>query len=135
MTIRFEKAEGVLGGDFIYERKSSSLANPVVAGASNTLLLQWVKSAARGDALLIAVGTDQHDNSIYTWIVDGVTLPISGSARVGSIHDPFVFPDPVRVQSSVALYITNNNSVAYPNNGLDPSDQIPYEGVMVARWA
>lgn len=135
MTIKFEKAEGVIGGDFIYERKSSSLASPITAASSNNLLMAWIKPPTRGDALLIAVGTDQHDNSVYTWVVDGTTLPISGAARVGSIHDPFVFPDPIRVQTSVILYITNNNTVAYPNNGLDPSDQIPYEGVMVARWA
>jgi len=135
MTIKFEKSEGVIGGDFIYERKSSSLANPIAASTSNNLLLAWIKPPTRGDALLIAAGTDQHDNSVYTWVVDGTTLPISGAARVGSIHDPFVFPDPIRVQTSVLLYITNNNTVAYPNNGLDPSDQIPYEGVLVARWA
>lgn len=135
MTIRFEKSEGVVGGDFIYERKSSTLVNPVPANTTNFLLLSWTKSLTRGDALLTAVGTDQHDNSIYTWVVDGVTLPISGAARVGSVHDPFIFPDPVRVKASVILYVTNNNAVAYPNNGLNPSDQMPYEGVMIARWA
>lgn len=135
MTIRFEKSEGVVGGDFVYERRSSSLANPVPAATSRYMLLSWAKPLTRGDALLTAVGTDQHDNSVYTWVVDGVTLPISGSARVGSIHEPFVFPNPVRVKASVLLYITNNNAVAYPNNGLDPADQMPYEGVMIARWA
>jgi hypothetical protein len=135
MAIKIGKLEGVVGGDFIYERKSSSLSSPVPANTTNYLLLLWIKPLTRGDALLTAVGTDQHDNSIYTWVVDGVTLPISGSARVGSIHDPFVFPDPIRVQSSVILYITNKNGVAYPNNGLELSDSIPYEGVMIARWA
>ena len=135
MTIRFGKSEGVIGGDFLYERKSSSLANPVPPGAAKYILLSWSKPLTRGDALLTAVGTDQHDNSVYTWVVDGVTLPISGAARVGSIHDPFKFPDPIRVKSSVMLFIANNNAVAYPNNGLNPSDQIPYEGVMIARWA
>ena len=135
MAIRLEKSEGVVGGDFIYERKSSTLANPVPANTTNHPLLTWTKSLTSGDALLTAVGTDQHDNSIYTWVVDGVTLPISGAARVGSVHDPFIFPDPVRVKASVILYVTNNNAVAYPNNGLNPSDQMPYEGVMIARWA
>jgi hypothetical protein len=135
MAIRFEKSEGIADGDFIYERKSSTLANPVPASASRYLLLSWSKPLTRGDALLTAVGTDQHDNSAYTWVVDGITLPISGVARVGSVHSPFVFPDPIRVKTNVILYVTNNNLVAYPNNGLDPSDQIPYEGVMIARWA
>ena len=135
MTIRFGKSEGVVGGDFIYERRASSLAFPVPPVTTNFLLLSWAKPLTRGDALLTAVGTDQHDNSSYTWVVDGTTLPISGSARVGSIYDPFIFPDAVRVKSSVVLYVTNNNAVPYPNNGLNPSDQIPYEGVMIARWA
>jgi len=135
MAIRFEKSEGVVGGDFVYERKASSLSNPVPPSTTNYMLLSWAKPLTRGDALLTAVGTDQHDNSSYTWVVDGVTLPISGSARVGSIHDPFVFPTPIRFKMSVLLYVTNNNTVAYPNNGLDPADQMPYEGVMIARWA
>jgi len=135
MSIKIGKAEGVVNGDFIYERKSSSLSNPVPANATRYLLLSWSKPLNRGDALITAVGSDQHDNSIYTWVVDGVTLPISGSARVGSIFAPFILPDPIRVKSNVLLYITNNNAVPYPNNGLDPADQMPYEGVMIARWA
>jgi hypothetical protein len=135
MTIHFGKAEGVVGGDFIYERKASTMAFPVPPNTTNYILISWAKPLTRGDALITAIGTDQHDNSSYTWVVDGVTLPVSGTARAGSIFEPFVFPNPVRVKSSVVLYVTNNNAVAYPNNGLNPSDQIPYEGVMIARWA
>ncbi len=135
MTIRFEKSESIPNGDFVYERRSSTLANPVPANTTNYLLLTYAKPLTRGDLLLTAVGTDQHDNSIYTWVVDGVTLPISGAARAGSIFQPFVLPDPVRVKTNVILYVTNNNGVAYPNNGLDPADQMPYECVMIARWA
>lgn len=135
MGIVFQKSQSVTGSDLVYERSSSSLANPVLGGATDHALLSWVKSPSRGDALLLAVGTDQHDNSSYKWVVDGVELPINGSARVGSITEPFYFPTPIRVKSSVILYVTNNNSVAYPNSGLDPANQVPYECVMIARWA
>lgn len=135
MSITFEKGAGSLGGELIYERVASTLADPIIAGAQNKKLIMWKKPATRGDALLVAVGTDQHDNSSYRWVVDGVALPISGASRVGSVTDPFYFPVPLRIRFSVFLYITNNNLVAYPNNGLDPANQIPYEGVMIARWA
>jgi hypothetical protein len=135
MTIKIGNAVGVQNGDFIYERRSSTLANPVPANTTSYLLLAWSKSLTRGDALITAIGTDQHDNSVYTWVVDGVTLPVSGAARVGSIFQPFILPDPIRVKTNVLLYVTNNNAVAYPNNGLDPADQMPYECVMIARWA
>ena len=135
MTITFSKISSQNGSDLIYERSSSSLANPVAANASGNILLSWTKTTTKGDALILAVGTDQHDNAVYTWKFDGVTLPISGSARAGSLNNPFVFPQPIRVKSNVILYVTNNNSVAYPNNGLDPSDQIPFEGMFIGRWA
>ena len=120
--------------DMIYERASSTLSDPVLAGAQNRVLLSWRKDPTHGDALLMAVGSDQHDNSIYTWIVDGVTLPISGASRVGSIAHPFYFPSIMRVHVSVLVLVSNNNLVAYPNNGLNPTDQIPYEALMIARW-
>jgi hypothetical protein len=135
MTITFGKSTGIIAGDLIYERAASSLALPVNPAEQNHLTISWIKPVTRGDALLLGVGTDQHDNSLYSWVVDGVVLPISGAVRVGSVTDPFYFPVPIRVKSSVLLYITNNNAVAYPNNGIDPADQIPYEGVMVAQWA
>ncbi|HPE06176.1 MAG TPA: hypothetical protein PLW50_00445 [Smithellaceae bacterium] len=135
MTISFQSTKGVLNGDFVYERAASTLAVPVKAAAQNYLLLSYAKPTTRGDLLLTALGTDQHDNSLYTWKVDGVTLPISGSARVGSIHSPFQLPIPIRVKTNVQLYVTNNNAVAYPNNGLEPSDAMPYEGVFIGQWA
>lgn len=135
MTITFGKSTGIVAGDLIYERFASSLANPVTAGEQNRVLISWVKTTTRGDALILALGTDQHDNSLYSWVVDGVPLSTSGAVRVGSVTDPFYFPVPIRVKSSVMLYVTNNNGVAYPNAGLDPANQIPYEGVMIAQWA
>ena len=98
------------------------------------ILLQWVKDPTRGDMILLGVGTDQHDNSYYTWTVDGNVLPISGTSRVGSITNPFYFPIPIRVQSSIVLTVTNNNTVAYPNNGIDPTSQVPYECVFIGKW-
>jgi hypothetical protein len=135
MAILFEKSTGIIGGDLIYERVASSLADPIDPGDQNRLLLSWVKPQTRGDALLLGLGSDQHDNSIYTWVVDGVTLPVSGASRVGSVVEPFYFPSPIRIKSSVSLYVTNNNAVAYPNSGLSPESAIPYEGVIIGKWA
>jgi hypothetical protein len=135
MTITFGQSTGIIAGDLIYERVASSLASPVNAGEQNRLLVSWIKPQTRGDAMLLGVGTDQHDNSLYSWVVDGVVLPISGAVRVGTVTEPFYFPLPIRVKVSVQLYVTNNNGVAYPNGGLDPANQIPYEGVMLAKWA
>lgn len=135
MSVSFEKATSIIGSDLIYERVASSFADPVNPGVQDKVLMAWVKSPTRGDALILAIGTDQHDNSYYKWVVDGVVLPISGSARAGSISEPFILPTPIRVKRSVILYITNSNGVAYPNNGLDPANIQPYECVMIGRWA
>ena len=130
MTITMSTPRGIDPQNFIYVRNASTLAIPVVAGAQNYVLISWVKPPTQGNALIESIGTDQHDNSIYTWVIDGNTMPFSGAARVGSIQNPYVFQDPVICQNSVFLYITNNNLIAYPNNGVDPADAIPYRGVI-----
>jgi hypothetical protein len=135
MTISYSAPRGIDPENFIYVRNASTLAIPIVAGAQNYTLISWVKDPSQGNALIEAIGTDQHDNSIYTWVIDGTTMPFSGSARVGSIQQPYEFLDPIICQQSVLLYITNNNSIAYPNNGVDPADAIPYEGLFTGRWA
>ena len=134
MAITFSSSPGILAGDLVYERASSSLASPIAPGAQDTILLNWAKDPTRGNMLLLGLGSDQHDNSYYRWLVDGVELPISGASRVGTITNPFYFPTPIRVQSSVILMITNNNAVAYPNNGLDPASQVPYECAFIGKW-
>jgi hypothetical protein len=124
----------ILPSDMIYERTASTLGAPVPAGSKLYQLFSWSKSPTRGNVLLLGLGNDQHDNSYYQWVVDGTILPISGAARVGSITQPYIFPIPIIVKSSVQLYVTNSNAVNYPNNGLDPASQVPYECVMIARW-
>ena len=136
MTITMSTPRGIDPQNFIYVRNASTLAIPVVAGDSELRShLVGKTSAIQGNALIESIGTDQHDNSIYTWVIDGNTMPFSGAARVGSIQNPYVFQDPVICQNSVFLYITNNNLIAYPNNGVDPADAIPYEGLFTGRWA
>jgi len=125
---------GYKSSDLVYERVASTLAAPVPAGASDYVLINWTVPNTRKGILLTSVGTDQHDNTRYTWVVDGVILPISGSARAGSILQPYVFGSPIRVVSSIVLRITNNNAVAYPNPGNHPSDSVPYEGVFSGWW-
>jgi len=135
MTISMSTPRGVDPENFIYVRNASTLANPVIAGAQNYVIISWVKDPSQGNALIESMGTDQHDNSLYTWVIDGTTMPFSGAARVGSIAEPYVFKDPIICQQLVLLYITNNNAIAYPNNGADPADLIPYEGIFTGRWA
>jgi len=79
---------GYKSSDLVYERVASTLAAPVPAGASDYVLINWTVPNTRKGILLTSVGTDQHDNTRYTWVVDGVILPISGSARAGSILQP-----------------------------------------------
>jgi len=119
----------------VYYRQASTLASPVPASTSNFILINWQMPTNHDLMLLYAVGSDQHANSVYNWVVDGITLPISGTAKPGGIYDPLIFPEPLRVTQSVILYVTNNNASAYPNSGILPGDQIPYEGVMIGRWA
>lgn len=125
---------GMPPSSFVYERRSSSIASPVPATTSNYELLRWVVPTGRDHFLLYGLGTDQHLDSDYKWIVDGVELPINGAARVGTPEEPYVFPEPIYVSGSVILYITNDNAVAYPNAGVLPDDEYPYECMIYGRF-
>jgi len=126
---------GIDPRDFVYERRASTLEKPVPANAKNYPLIDWNEPERTGRVFyLCAIGSDQHDNSYYHWIVDEVELPVSGEARVGGIYDPLVFPKPIKVRKGIKLLIDNNNSVPYPNDGSEPSDPIPYEGVFIGFW-
>lgn len=121
--------------NFVYERKSSSLAVPVPANTTGYKLIDWTNPNYPTKQLILeAIGTDQHDNSVYTWIIDGTVLETSGPARVGSVTKPFEFKSEIRVSNSVVLTIDNNNGVGYPNAGINPIDATPYEAVFIGRW-
>jgi hypothetical protein len=126
--------DGIPPNNFVYERRSSTLASPIAAGTSGNVLLRWVIPSNRHHLLLYGIGTDQHLNSTYTWTVDGVELPISGVARVGTPERPYMFPEPIYVSGAVVLYITNANAVGYPNAGTNPDDEYPYECLIVGRY-
>lgn len=122
--------------DIVYIREASSLSSPVSAGAIDYVLIDWVNPNYPSRSLHITeLGTDQHDNSVYKWMIDGYNLPLSGRAAAGTIMKPFVFKDPIVVLESIQLLITNNNGVDYPNSsGSGLLDKIPYEGVVVGNW-
>lgn len=120
--------------DLVYRRVSSTYDEPVPANTKDYKLMEWQIPSRVGYFYLYAVGTDQHDNSYYKWIVDGRELPISGPVAVGSVDSPFYFPSPIRVSRYISLYVTNNNDVPYPNTGPDPLDPVPYECVIIGRW-
>lgn len=127
--------DGIPPKNFVYERRSSTLTNPIAAATSGNVLLRWTVPSNRDHLLLYGIGTDQHLNSTYTWTVDGVELPISGVARVGTPEQPYMFPEPIYVSGIIILYITNDNLVAYPNTGNLPDDEYPYECLIVGRYA
>ena len=121
--------------NFVYERRASSLAVPVPANTIGYKLFDWTNPYYPTKQLILeAIGTDQHDNSKYTWIIDGVVLETSGSARVGTVTLPYAFKSEIRVSNSMVLQIDNNNGVGYPNAGINPIDATPYEGVFIGRW-
>jgi hypothetical protein len=121
--------------NFVYERKASTLAVPVPAAAVGYKLIDWTNPYYPTKQLILeAIGTDQHDNSVYTWVIDGVVLDCSGPARIGSVTEPYQFKSEVRVSNSIVLLIDNNNGVGYPNAGINPIDATPYEGVFIGRW-
>lgn len=132
----FGSVEAIAIDEFVYEREASTFVKPVPAGVAGYDLFSWENiNYMRRNLLLYAIGTDQHDNSVYNWYIDGVRVPsISGSAQVGSIEEPFHFPSPIRVRKSVALRIDNYNGVAYPNDGVSIADRTPYEVVMIGTW-
>lgn len=124
-----------IASNFVYERKASSLAAPVPANTLGFKLIDWTNPFYPTKQLILeAIGTDQHDNSVYTWIIDGTVLETSGAARVGSVTQPYEFKSEIRVSNSIVLMIDNNNGVGYPNAGISPIDNTPYEGVFVGRW-
>lgn len=127
--------DGVPPKNFVYERRSSTISDPIPSGVSGYALLRWTVPSNRHHLLLYGIGTDQHLNSTYTWMVDGVELPISGVARVGTPEQPYMFPEPIYVSGTILLYITNANAVAYPNTGTNPDDEYPYECLIVGRYA
>jgi hypothetical protein len=127
------KRLGMIPDDLFYWRQASTLANPVPALTSNFVLISYDLPTDR-ELLVYAIGSDQHDSSVYEWVVDGVTLPVSGTAKPGGIYDPLIFPEPIRATYNVTLLVTNNGASAYPNSSGAPGDQIPYEGVIIGRW-
>lgn len=140
MMIELTQQTGMPPRSFVYERRSSTLTNPIPALTSNYELLRWVVPNDRNHFLLYGLGTDQHLNSDYKWVVDGVELPINGSARVGTPEEPYIFPEPIYVSGTVVLYITNDNTVDYPNSTIPappllrtPYDEYPYECMIYGR--
>ncbi len=122
---------------FVYERQASGTSSvaPIAAHSAGTQLINWVNQYYPNRVLILEMlGSDQHDNSVYTWIIDDVTLELSGPARAGSIEKPFVFSVPITVRRTVQLLIDNDNGVAYPNAGPNPSDATPYEGLFIGHW-
>lgn len=127
--------KGIPPGNFVYERRASTIAEPVGSGVSRYMLLHWQKPRDRGVFLLYGVGSDQHLDSIYTWVVDNVELPISGAARVGTPEKPYIFPEPLLVSGTIIMYVTNNTGGAYPRvDPTDPDAEYPYECLMVGRY-
>jgi len=134
--IELTQQTGMPPSSFVYERRSSTLTNPVPASATNYELLRWSVPSDRNHFLFYGLGTDQHLNSEYRWVVDGVELPINGSARVGTPEKPYVFPEPMYVSGTIVLYITNDNAVGYPNTDNTPpypDDEYSYECMIYGR--
>ena len=127
--------DGIPPKNFVYERRASTISNPIPAGASGYVLLRWEVPKIRDHLLLYGIGTDQHLNSMYVWTVDGVVLPISGEDRVGDPEHPYMFPEPIYVSGTIVLYINNGNLVGYPNVGGNPDDEYPYECLIIGRYA
>lgn len=125
---------GMPPSSFVYERRSSTITDPIPAFTSGYELLRWNVPEERDHFLLYGLGTDQHLNSVYTWIVDGVELPINGAARIGSPEEPYIFPEPLYISGSIVLTITNGNAVAYPNVGVLPDDEYSYECMIYGRY-
>jgi len=126
--------DGIPPINFVYERRSSTISDPVPSGASGYVLLRWDVPESRDHLLLYGIGSDQHLNSTYTWVIDGVTLPVSGEARVGTPEQPYMFPEPIFVSGNITLYINNDNAVGYPNVGGNPDDEYSYECLIVGRY-
>jgi len=139
VDIRFEG--GSVAGDdmsvaaLFYERHASTLTTPVPANVQGHRLFRYEKSDLR-PLQIVSLGTDQHDNSVYHWYIDGTRVDsISGSAAIGSVMQPYRLPRPIRVELSIELKIDNYNGKAYPNDGAAlPVDRVPYECVVSGFW-
>ena len=105
----------VVSNPLVYERRSSTLTDPIPAHTTDYELLNWSVPKGRDHFLLYGLGTDQHLNSNYKWVVDDVELPINGSSRIGTVEKPYIFPEPIFVSGTISLYITNDNDIPYPN--------------------
>lgn len=118
-----------------YERVASTLIKPVPANTKGYTLFRYEKTDPR-PLRITSLGTSQHDNAVYHWIIDGVELKaISGPAAVGTILKPYVFPRPIRVYVSIELRVDNLNLKAYPNDAATSMvDRIPFECVVNGIW-
>lgn len=118
-----------------YERVASTLENPVPADTTDYQLFRFEKTDSR-PLRITSVGTSQHDNAAYHWLIDNVELQaISGPAAVGTIMHPYVFPKPVRVRASIELRVDNLNLKAYPNDDATSMvDRMPFECVINGIW-
>lgn len=134
MSQNLGRSAGMSPEAFVYERRSSTISSPVPASTSGYILLEWVKPNEWHHFLLYAIGSDQHAESYYSWVVDGVELPISGPARIGTPESPYFFFEPIRVSGTVKLYVSNNGARDYPNSGDLPDDEYPYECVIIGRY-
>jgi hypothetical protein len=118
-----------------YERVASTLAKPVPANTEGYTLFRFEKTDPR-PLRITSLGTSQHDNVVYHWIIDGSEFKaISGPAAVGTILKPYVFPRPIRVYVSIELRVDNLNLKAYPNDAATSMvDRIPFECVVNGIW-
>jgi len=118
-----------------YERRASSLVAPVPASTEGHQLFYFEKTDLR-PLRITSLGTNQHDNSVYHWIIDGTEVgSISGPAAIGTILNPYVFPRAIRVYVSIELRIDNYNLKAYPNDSATTmTDRVPYECVVNGIW-
>jgi hypothetical protein len=139
VDIRIESAAAsanvMNASSLFYERVASTLENPVPADTEGYTLFRFEKIDPR-PLRITSLGTSQHDNSVYHWIVDGTELKaISGPAAIGSIVSPYVFPKPIRVYVSIELRIDNLNLKPYPNDmATSLVDRLPYECVLNGIW-
>ena len=141
VDIRFEGEGGSAASNVMsvaslfYERVASTLINPVPADTLGYSLFRYEKTDPR-PLRITSLGTSQHDNAVYHWIIDGSEFKaISGPAAVGTILKPYVFPRPIRVYVSIELRVDNLNLKAYPNDAATSMvDRIPFECVVNGIW-
>jgi len=118
-----------------YERVASTLDEPVPADTRSYRLFRFEKDDPR-PLRITSIGTSQHDNAAYHWIIDGTELKaVSGPAAIGSILNPYKFPKPIRVYVSIELRVDNLNLKPYPNDDATSLvDRMPFECVVNGIW-